>query len=228
MKKIVSLLLVLVLTLSCSSIVSASDNYYVTTLKLSENKVNTDNRYIKVSWEDTGFYQIQIDTTDTFENPMVKMNSDNRIVSYCFNLSENIDATYYIRISPDRGEHWSNVVVADPKNEIFVKPNGYMTFPSLPPILDYSKPIIINPPVEKDEDIEVETEVEETETESEIGVTESEILEVKIVDNVDNNVEKPVKQTFSNVGKVDNDIKEDIDYLQLYYDYLRWFYRLSL
>lgn len=140
MKKIVAILLTLIMVIGCSATAFAAN---APTLTLEQSQYNSNGeRHIKVSWTgDSKACTLEIDDNAEFVSPEVKTRSLYNISRngkcYNFVLSENVDATYYIRIRYSNSEEWSNVVVAE-INEVEIEDKEYPSFSFLPNI-DLSK-----------------------------------------------------------------------------------------
>lgn len=138
-KKLICLFVVLVLVF-CSSVTAfAADNAPVLTLDKNQYNENGE-RHIKITWEGASkAYIIELDDNKYFSSPITKNREVYHIRKngkfYNFVLSENVDATYYIRVRTVDNMLWSNVVIADienNKNESENKP--YFNIPKLPDI----------------------------------------------------------------------------------------------
>lgn len=135
MKKLISLIMACTLTLCCSLTTFAADNAPVLTLEKNQYNSNGE-RHIKVEWDGvTGTYQLQIDDDVNFESPISKTRTSRQGQYYNFVLSENVDATYYVRVRLVNGE-WSNIIVASMDELIEDENNPYLSTPTLPKIPD--------------------------------------------------------------------------------------------
>lgn len=147
MKKITTLLLALLMAFTITMPVSAAS---APVLTLDKNQYNeNDERHIKIKWEGPSkSYVIEIDDNEDFTSPTMKVRSVYHIRKngkfYNFVLSENVDATYYIRIRTIDSNEWSNVVIADiEENKIESKPTAYLPMVDMPEIPDISGSIKI-------------------------------------------------------------------------------------
>lgn len=140
MKRIISILLAFTLLTGCITVHAST----VPILKLEANEYNSNGeRHIKVSWEGTsGTYQIQLDDDVNFESPIEKKRSSKQGTYWNFVLSENVDATYYIRVRLSNGE-WSNTVVADIDEQNETEDTPYFSIPELPKVPDISGSITV-------------------------------------------------------------------------------------
>lgn len=148
-KKLLSLILVFAMMLTCTTTAFAANDVPVLTLEKNQYNYpyNSDmERHIKVSWTKnygSGTYQIQLDDNANFESPVIKRTSN---TYWNFVFSENADLRYYLRVKKMNGE-WSNVVVAEPDNVIESKANSYIKVPTLPKIPDITNSIKITPKI---------------------------------------------------------------------------------
>lgn len=137
MKKIICLLLMVTMVIGSSLTAHAESNTPSLTLDANEYNSNGE-RHIKVSWEGTsGTYQIQLDDDINFGSPIEKNRASKQEQYWNFVLSENVDATYYVRVRLVNGE-WSNVIVASMDYPIESESDPYFTIPKLPTIPDIS------------------------------------------------------------------------------------------
>lgn len=137
MKKFMMTLLAIIMVLNCTITAHAADAVPVLTLEANEYNSNGE-RHIKVTWEGkSGTYQIQLADNENFDNPTVKTRSRKQGMYWNFVISENVEATYYIRVRLVNGE-WSNVVVASMEEPIETESTPYFSVPKLPTIPDIS------------------------------------------------------------------------------------------
>ena len=127
MKKTMGILLALALVFSCAFTTCAAGN----ALTLEKNQYNSNGeRHIKVAWTTKGMCELQLDDNANFESPIVKKTSRKY---YNFVLSENVDATYYVRVKALNGD-WSNVVTADIEKPIESEKKPYIAIQNVPSI----------------------------------------------------------------------------------------------
>lgn len=132
-KRLISLLLVLVLVLSCAIVSNASTVYEEksTVLILETNRItDVGNRHIKVKWEKVSgarAYKLEIADNENFENAASELVKKSTQLYWNFaEVPSGLKETYYIRIKPcfvyDGNEYvygqWSNVVVAEYKEPV--------------------------------------------------------------------------------------------------------------
>lgn len=129
-KKLISLLLTLILALSCVTVSNASavDEAKSTVLTLETNRItDVGNRHIKVKWDKVSgarAYKLEIADNENFENATSTLSK--KVTQLYWNFAEvpgDVKDTYYIRIQPcfvySDNEYvygqWSNVIVAEYK-----------------------------------------------------------------------------------------------------------------